>query len=538
MNRLLFLLISLFVIQQSGLSQFQGQDVLRYDFSIWLNDSTDRIEGVARISMAISAPTKAVSLNLIHQQGGKGMKVSSFNINDKAANFHHAQEMLTAVIPQGAAEGDTLQLEISYSGIPADGLIISTNKHGNRTFFGDNWPNRAQNWIPVVDHPADKAYVTWRVYAPGHYQVIANGAEKERDYNADSSQVHYVYSSRVPLPTKVMVIGVADFAVEQAGISKSGKPVYSWVYPEEKEAGFHDYAVAIPVLDFMEEYIGQPYPYAKLANVQSKTMFGGMENASCIFYHENSIDGKRGETSLIAHEVAHQWFGNSATEADWPHLWLSEGFATYFTHLYREHSEGKAAMQEALLKDLNLIKFFAKANPGRPLVDTAERDLMKLLNPNSYQKGSWMLHMLRHRLGDKVFRASISNYYSRYALKNASSEDFIAVVEEVSGQNLDQFFEQWLHWPGIPKIEGSWEAKNGKLKLCFEQKQEQGLYELPLEIEVWEKDSKPMKVTVLLNKKKQTYTYALSGKDSTVEKVILDPDTWILMDGKLVRNTN
>ena len=504
MKRLLFLISSLLVFQLTALGQFQGQDVLRYDFSIWLNDSTDQIEGVARITMAVTEAKKAVSLNLVHQHGEKGMKVNYYHVDGKEVNFHHAQEMLTAVIPQGAAAGDTLQLEISYSGVPANGLIISTNKHGNRTFFGDNWPNRAQHWLPVVDHPSDKAYVVWRVYAPAHYQVIANGAEKERDIFADSTRVHYVYSSRVPLPTKVMVIGVADFAVDEAGYSKSGRPVSSWVYPEEKEDGFHDYAVAIPVLDYMEEYIGHPYPYAKLANVQSKTMFGGMENASCIFYHENSIDGKRGETSLIAHEVAHQWFGNSATEADWPHLWLSEGFATYFTHLYREHSEGKTAMQEALLKDLNLIKFFARANPARPLVDTAERDLMKLLNPNSYQKGSWLLHMLRHRLGDEMFRKCVSSYYGRYALSNATSEDFVAVVEEVSGKNLDQFFEQWLHWPGMPKIDGTWKAKNGKLKICFEQKQEQGIYELPLEIEVWEKGIKPMKVTILLNKKKQT----------------------------------
>jgi aminopeptidase N len=386
-----------------------------------------------------------------------------------------------------------------------------------------------------VDHPSDKAFVTWRVYAPVHYQVIANGAEKERSFTADSSQVHYVYSSRVPLPTKVMVIGVADFAIAESGLSKSGKPVSAWVYPEEAKDGFYDYAVAIPVLDWMEEYIGHPYPYSKLANVQSKTMFGGMENASCIFYHENSIDGKRGETSLIAHEIAHQWFGNSATEADWPHLWLSEGFASYLTHLYTEHSQGNEAMQNYLLKDLAVIKFFAKANPARPVLDTAERDLMKLLNPNSYQKGSWLLHMLRYRLGDELFRKCVSKYYGRFALKNANSLDFKKVVEEVSGKDLSQFFKQWLLWPGMPQLEGSWKAKKGKVKITFEQKQSQGLYELPIEITIFFKGGKEaMTRELVLTKEKQNFTIA-TDPEYEIDKVILDPNTWVLMDAKLVR---
>lgn len=536
MKRLLFLTLCLFFIPKSSFTQIPGQDILRYDFSIWLNDSTDQIKGVARIKLTATEPKKALSLHLVSKRGEKGMEVSKFLIEGKSVNFLHDQNTLTAVYAKGAKAGDTLDLEVHYAGIPANGLIISSNKYGNRTFFGDNWPNRAHHWLPLVDHPADKAFVTWRVYAPAHYEVIANGAEKERGYLADSSQVHYVYSSRVPLPTKVMVIGVADFAIDESGLSRSGKPVSAWVYPEEKEKGFYDYAVAIPVMDYMEQYIGHPYPFSKLANVQSKTMFGGMENASCIFYHENSIDGKRGEVSLIAHEIAHQWFGNSASEADWPHLWLSEGFATYFTHLYTEHSQGRAVMQDNLLKDLNLIKFFAKANPARPLVDTAERDLMKLLNPNSYQKGSWLLHMLRYRLGDELFRKCISSYYGRFALKNASSKQFKDVVEEVSGEDLDQFFEQWLHWPGMPKIEGSWKAKNGKVKICLEQKQKQGLYELPLEIYIDEKDTKPIISKVILTKKKQNFTFKLFDKNAEVKKVILDPNTWVLMDAKLTRD--
>ena len=140
-----------------------------------------------------------------------------------------------------------------------------------------------------------------------------------------------------PLPTKVMVIGVADFAVDHTG--DVGKvPVYDYVFPESKEAGFKSYAVAREILLFYIKMFG-PYAYEKLANVQSKTIFGGMENASAIFYFENSVTSK-GIEELMAHEIAHQWFGDAASEKSFAHLWLSEGFATYMTNVYLENKYG------------------------------------------------------------------------------------------------------------------------------------------------------------------------------------------------------
>ncbi|MFK7969922.1 MAG: M1 family metallopeptidase [Bacteroidia bacterium] len=515
------------------MAQYAGQDVLRYDFSIAINDSTDQIEGVARIDIALTGEQKRIKLDLVEEQKGKGMRIKRIEVNGQKADYAHAGELLSIVLPSGNEQGDSVMVEVQYEGIPANGLIISKSKHGKRTFFGDNWPNRAHHWLPVVDHPADKAYVTWRVYAPDHYQVIANGAEKQRDMLPASKQVHYVYSSRVPLPTKVMVFGAADFATDQSGVLGEGNaiPVTSWVYEEEKKDGFYDYALALPIAAWMQEYIG-PYPFSKLANVQSKTMFGGMENASCIFYHENSIDGKRGEANLFAHEIAHQWFGNSASEADWPHIWLSEGFATYFTHMYVEQSQGTEAMQTGLLQDRQVILAFSKMNPLRPVVDTAETNLMKLLNPNSYQKGSWVLHMLRHRLGDEIFQKAVRTYYERYTLSNATSHDFQQVVEEVSGKDLGTFFNQWLRWPGVPEIEGTWKCKGKKLTISFKQLQPQGVYELPLDVHIYvEGETEPLKRQLLLNKKDQTFLQSTQGKK--VKQVVLDPNVWMLMKAKL-----
>ena len=140
-----------------------------------------------------------------------------------------------------------------------------------------------------------------------------------------------------------MVFGAADFAVQLAG-EHEGIPVSSWIFKEQKEKGFYDYAMALPVLEFFTKNVA-PYPYEKLANVQSKTRYGGMENASCIFYYEASVKGDRSSEALIAHEIAHQWFGNSASEANWHHVWLSEGFATYWTHLYFEQTQDKSIFE-------------------------------------------------------------------------------------------------------------------------------------------------------------------------------------------------
>ena len=174
-----------------------------------------------------------------------------------------------------------------------------------------------------------------------------------------------------------MVIGVADFAV-QLDSTINCIPVTSWVFPENRDSGFSQYAVSKKILPFYESYIG-PYPYKKLANVQSKTIFGGMENAGNIFYYQNSVamnpeqyKHNRSIEELFAHETAHQWFGDEASEIDWPHLWLSEGFATYMTHLYMEHQYGADTLQKAMKKDREEVIAFSKKRKT-PVVDTSCR---------------------------------------------------------------------------------------------------------------------------------------------------------------------
>src|SRR5690606_4875147 len=230
------------------------------------------------------------------------------------------------------------------------------------------------------------------------YQVVANGRLVEETDLGDGLRLTR-WASEAQLAPKIAVLGAAAFAVEHRG-EIDGVPLQSWVYPEDREAGFHDFARAERALRLFASLLGE-YPFEKLANVQSTTRYGGMENASNIFYDENSVTGTRMNEGLVAHEVAHQWFGNAVTEADWPHLWLSEGFATYLTHVYHEFTYGRDALAAGLARDRDRIAAFAAQQPQRPLVDTTYADPTALLNPNSYQKGGWVLHLLRQRVGDE-----------------------------------------------------------------------------------------------------------------------------------------
>ena len=318
----------------------QDIDVVHYVFNLTVYDAHDTLRGEAEITFRPQTETDKVSFDLqtFNPSSGAGMRISRVHWADAEVTFQHQENKITIQANKLFAPRKNTKLVIAYAGVPADGLIIGNNKFGERTFFGDNWPNRAHHWLPCKDHPGDKATVEFKVTAPEHYQVIANGWQVE-ETNLPGSYKYTHWKENVALPTKVMVVGIARFAVRQEE-AVEGIPLSSWVYPQDRNAGFNDYALAQYCLRYFIETIG-PYPFEKLANVQSKTSYGGMENAGNIFYFEGSVTGRGDHEELIAHEVAHQWFGNSATEADWPHIWLSEGFATYLTNMYFEHSQGE-----------------------------------------------------------------------------------------------------------------------------------------------------------------------------------------------------
>lgn len=456
---------------------FPGEDVQHYTFNLKLNDENDIIKGKAEVTVKFTDDVPEVQLNLVKKNAnGKGMLVSSITENGKVLKFDQDSEVVHILEPQKAKS--TRTFTINYEGIPADGLIISKNKFGHRTFFGDNWPNRAHNWIPCADYPSDKASLDFIVTAPDHYQVISNGLMVQEKQLDDHQKLTH-WKETVLLPPKVMVIGVAEFAIQKSG-EVNGVPVYTYVFPENKDAGFKNYAYAPDILAWYMKRIG-PYAYKKLANVESKTIYGGMENSSAIFYYEGSPNAGRADEELEAHEIAHQWFGDAATEKSWKNLWLSEGFATYMTNCYLEHKYGDDTLKKREMFDRRKALRFERQRLA-PVIDSTQTKLIELLDPNSYEKGGWVLHMLRRKLGDTLFWQGIRAYYAKYDGFNATTDDLRHIMEKVSGQDLSQFFTQWLFTAGHPDLNIVWhyDADSKSLQLDITQKQDT-LYDFTLE---------------------------------------------------------
>ena len=524
--RIIFLLLAFLCFSFLGFSQ-NNIDVLHYKFNIGLNDVNDTVYGVAEIKVKFLQQSSEVSFDLTKtNESGKGMKVGKLEGNNIRGSIYK-EEMFRILLSKNMNAGDTAIYVIPYSGIPADGLIISKTKYGHRSFFADNWPNRGHNWLPCHDDPADKATVEFIVTAPEHYQVVANGVQIEETSLGNNFKLTH-WKEDTPISTKVMVIGAADFAVNLSGIVNGNIPVYSWVYPENKDKGFYDYAQANEILQYYISHVG-PYGYKKLANVQSKTRFGGLENANTIFYSESSVSGTRKSEGLIAHEIAHQWFGNMATEKSFGHLWLSEGFATYFTILYFENKYGNDTAINMLKEDRSQVITFSKKS-DKAIVDTGETDYMKLLNANSYQKGGWVLHMLRRELGDSVFWKSIRKYYALYAGGIADTRDLQKVFENVSGKNLKQFFDQWLYTPGQPQLELTWRYNAAEKNLYIEGKQlQKNVFQFPLLLKI-NNSSKGRKEQVNVNS--ATFSFKIKS-DHKPTSITVDPDTELLMSSTI-----
>jgi aminopeptidase N len=339
---------------------------------------------------------------------------------------------------------------------------------------------------------------------------------------------HWV--EKVALPTKVMVIGVARFEVDTVGFFMNSIPVASWVFPQDTAVGFKTYAQAMPILMWMRNHIGH-YAYSKLANVQSKTIFGGMENASAIFYYEQSVKGKRDEEALIAHEIAHQWFGNMATEKSFHHLWLSEGFATYMTHQYMESRYGDSLLKMRLQADREKINEFLSRTP-RSVIDTTA-NYMSLLNANSYEKGGWVLHMIRKQVGDELFNKIIRAYYEQYRGQNADTDDFRRVVEGQTGKDWSVFFSQWLTRKTNPSLQIEWSnSLDGNwVTLNTKQLQSGDAFSFPLSIDLVNSKGEKKRIKIQLSKTAQPILIPTNGP---IESLIVDPDTELLIDKLIV----
>jgi aminopeptidase N len=511
-----------------------GIDAQHYIFRIGLTDSSDEVAGEATADLRFVQPgVTQVVLDLTSLNAGKGMIVETVTAGSTPVKFDHAADRLTIRLEQAPQAGERRQFTVKYHGIAGNGLHIANNKFGDRTFFSWNWPTLARQWLPTIDHPSDKATSEFLVTAPAKYQVVANGLLQETLDLPDGRRMTH-WKQSVPIASWLNNIGVARFAVRRFGVA-AGVPLESYVFPQDRENGILTFeGPSRQAMEFFSSHIG-PYPYEKLADVQVSGLGGGMEHASAIFYGERSVSPKPA-FGLVAHEISHQWFGDSVTEKDWDDAWLSEGFATYFAALASEFYDGRDVFLTAMRRARTGVLAMEKRTPN---VSVVHDNLPEIQNGRApvgivYQKGGWTLHMLRGVIGTDRFWAGMREYYKRYRDGNASSDDLRRVMEETSGTELGWFFQQWLLRPGSPVVEGTWEydAAAKQVRITLAQTQPGEAYRLPVEIGVTTAGAPVTLHRIELLAKSQTFEIASEKAPAAVE---LDPNAWVLMDAKFGR---
>ncbi|CAN5762650.1 M1 family metallopeptidase [soil metagenome] len=526
-----------------------GFDALHYHIAIAVPERGTVIRAVATADIAIRAPVQAtLRLDLT------GLLVTRTTVQPRRgsvfadAAFRQDDGRVYVTLPADVRAGETIRVSVEYSGSPDDGLIIRDNVHGRRGAFGDNWPDRARFWFPAIDHPSDKATASYEVRAPRGWQVIANGVRVDAAGNllgtttaaSAAPPADGIWRWRIdqPVPTYLMVIGATPFATASIDDCAAGGraasrasecvPTGFWSFPEDSANAARIFRRAGDMLEYYSARIA-PFPYARLAHVQSATRFGGMENAGAIFYSEQAIArGTLGE-GTVAHEIAHQWYGDAVTPARWADLWLSEGFATYFGALYFEHADGVDRFREIVQG--SWAGYLRSDVTDIAVVDTLStpgNDLLELLNANSYNKGGAVLHMLRGVIGDSAFFNAMRAYYERHTPGNATTADLRHVVEEAARRDLGWFFEQWLYRPGHPvfRVTHDWNAQTRTTTVVIEQVQKSAwpVFRVPMQVAI-ETAGGTVRRQVDLTQRRTELTFELPAASTGV---VVDPDGWVL----------
>ena len=511
---------------------------INYNITLAFDDQLSEIVS-ARVAIMLLA-VKDVSV--IDLDFGE-LVIDSVTVDGIATPFSRAPGLLNIKLVTPLHRDTRALVVVSYHGAPRDGLVLSKDKAGKPSAIGDNWPDRVHHWIPCLDHPSAKATVTFNVTAPARDLVVANGKLLSVTNSAGTNRT-WTYTEAAPLPPYCMIVAVGEFAV----IEMADAPVtpLSYYVPQtDRPYAVPGFSAANPSLKFFNEIVA-PYPYEKLSLIVGATRFGGMENSSAIVFPNQLFDAKatgpfsnvfkirQGLVEVVAHEIAHQWFGDHVTESTWSDLWLSEGFATYFAGLMVQRYEGESRFRDYMQTAADTYFNFEKKT-RIPIHDTETDDLFKLLNANNYQKGAWVLHMLRAELGDEIFFRSIRNYYKAHSGALATTEDLRAALEATSGRNLKDFFARWIYGAGHPRYEvvWNWNSKSKRLRVVLDQTQSESAFPNAVPIEIVNGKNRRR----IIIKPESKHTIEEIKLDMAPTSLVVDPEN-VILDESRVREKN
>ncbi|HEX5132451.1 MAG TPA: M1 family aminopeptidase [Candidatus Krumholzibacteria bacterium] len=447
-----------------------------------------------------------------------------------------ADEQIVIHLPHALARDGEADVRVFYHGAPKIGLYwIPTEKGLPRHRYevwsqGEGESNRY--WIPCYDYPNDKSTFAGRFRVPRGYTAISNGELVEKKDVGDFTEFYWRLDQ--PQVTYLIMLAVAKYKIYEE--KWRNIPLWYVVPPDADDATIlRGYGLTGDMMEFFSQEIGIDYPYAKYAQISVQDfIYGGMENTTATVMNMRTLYDEREaltrtEQYLVAHELAHQWFGDMLTCREWSHMWLNEGFATYYANLYKAYHEGDDAFRYQM-RDNHLAVIKSDDADPRPMVVDFYNRVDARNNTNVYNRGASVLHMLRFLLGDEMYRETIHQYSERHKFGSVETQDLMRAVKDVTGENLDWFFEQWVFLAGYPKfrVAKDWDAGTGVLHLRVDQTQKvEGLvpvFRVPVDVEIsWDGGSRVQRLTI--EQASQDFYFAVPSKP---KMVIFDKGDWIV----------
>jgi aminopeptidase N len=418
-----------------------GYDVQHYAIDLSADVAKGTISATTTIEAKALQDLQAFNLDF------KGLTIARITVNGASARYTRTEHELTITPAQPLKDGGNFTVAVSYNGVPAtpaagEDVFAAGWTHYDKGVYVAGEPSGASNWYPVNDHPCDKAAYTVNVTVPKPYVVASNGLLQKTTSNGNTTT--YLWSTQYPVASYLATVDIAEFDLQTVQ-GPNGLPVRNY-FEHTVTSDVRDAFAQIPqMIAFFSDRFGA-YPFEAYGVVVPDVKLGFALETQTLSLFGNDVNARRvwpGE--VVAHELAHQWFGDSVSLKDWKDIWLNEGFATYAQWLWVEHVEGPQALQQRVQEMHNVVKEQKMLPPGEPTADD-------LFNQGVYLRGGLTLHALRVKVGDEVFFRILRTYFERYKYGNANTQDFIAVAEQVSGQRLGDFFNAWLYAEDEPDL--------------------------------------------------------------------------------------
>jgi aminopeptidase N len=363
----------------------------------------------------------------------------------------------------------------------------------------DCWPNQARQWIPCYDYPHDKVTQEMIVTVDNNFKVLSNGELIGISEDPEKGKHTYHWKQSKPHSTYLINLSIAAYTVIEDSLG--ALPVNYWVYPKHEQDAKRSFAKTPYIIDFFNRIYGYDYPWEKYDQVISAHQGGGAEATSASLLGEGAVTTRQEEIDfsfegIIAHEIAHQWWGDLVTCRSWEHNWINESFATYSDYLYKRFDWGEDEAALDLLRKQDAYLREAHNRYMRPIVFTRYENPGQNFDSHAYPKGAAVLHMLRFVLGDETFFRVISEFLHRFEFQAVSTQDFMQCAKDVSGMNLDWFFEQFLFKPGhaVFEVAKQWDEATKTLSLEIKQTQDKWdhvpIYRIPVQLGFYNSDGK------------------------------------------------